>query len=530
MGRHGTCGGRRFVFPAGALNTTNTNDLPAGTLFNSVTLDNPIGSYTVMGNAILLGPGGLTTSGVTLGLSFALAANQTWSFVSAGTASPVLTGAIDLGGWTLTIDMNYSASFTGPIGGSGALVKRGSQLLHLSGANTYSGPTTVEDGPLVVESPTALGVADGTPGNGTSVLGGGQSNFGSALFLIGVAVGNEAVTLDGEGWVGGGVLETGPGPTSLAGPVTLARNVMIRAGDLTLSGVVSGPGELALAGPTVLTLANGGNSFTGGVNINHPFFAPTATLVLGADHPIPGSPVIALGAGNTLVLNGHTQTLAAVTGTGRVDTSAAPGVLTLDGAGDSTFAGSVTGTGLVVHTGTGRQAFTGTSTFSGPLHVDHGIVSVSGGTLPAVVTVNDDGHLGLAANGTVGTVTVNDGRLQLTEGGAATGNAGPVTLDSAATVDIGGAAPAALGRLTVAGVVTLGGATLALQLPAGFTPAVGAAFTIVDNDGVDAVSGTFAGLPEGAIIRANRVRFHISYAGGTGNDIVLTALPGSSIC
>ena len=112
-----------------------------------------------------------------------------------------------------------------------------------------------------------------------------------------------------------------------------------------------------------------------------------------------------------------------------------------------------------MHSGTGRQAFTGTSTFSGPLVVDHGIVSVSGGTVPAPVSVNNDGRLSLAANGTVGAVTVSSGRLQLTEGGAATGNAGIVTLAAAATLDIGGGAPAALGQLRVTGTVTLGGAT-----------------------------------------------------------------------
>jgi hypothetical protein len=32
-----------------------------------------------------------------------------------------------------------------------------------------------------------------------------------------------------------------------------------------------------------------------------------------------------------------------------------------------------------------------------------------------------------------------------------------------------------------------------------YTPAVGATFLIIDNDGTDAVSGTFASLPEGMV-------------------------------
>ena len=54
-------------------------------------------------------------------------------------------------------------------------------------------------------------------------------------------------------------------------------------------------------------------------------------------------------------------------------------------------------------------------------------------------------------------------------------------------------------------------------------PALGDVFTIVSNDGADAVTGTFAGLPEGATVVFNGVNLRLSYAGGTGNDITLSA-------
>jgi len=47
---------------------------------------------------------------------------------------------------------------------------------------------------------------------------------------------------------------------------------------------------------------------------------------------------------------------------------------------------------------------------------------------------------------------------------------------------------------------------------------------IIANDGVDPVSGTFAGLPEGATFTVAATLMRISYAGGTGNDVVLTIL------
>ena len=53
-------------------------------------------------------------------------------------------------------------------------------------------------------------------------------------------------------------------------------------------------------------------------------------------------------------------------------------------------------------------------------------------------------------------------------------------------------------------------------------PSAGTVFTIVDNDGTDAVTGTFTSLPEGAMFTSGGVDFQISYVGGTGNDITLT--------
>ena len=91
------------------------------------------------------------------------------------------------------------------------------------------------------------------------------------------------------------------------------------------------------------------------------------------------------------------------------------------------------------------------------------------------------------------------------------------------------------GLFDVAGSVTLGNAALNVRVYS--QPRNGDQFEIVRNDGTDAVIGTFAGLPEGAIVTpldlplANspeiimgvNVRFRITYQGGDGNDVVLTA-------
>jgi hypothetical protein len=69
--------------------------------------------------------------------------------------------------------------------------------------------------------------------------------------------------------------------------------------------------------------------------------------------------------------------------------------------------------------------------------------------------------------------------------------------------------------------VVLTGATLTVTR-AGELPA-GASFRIVDNAGAEAVTGTFDGLAEGAVINVQGIPLTISYRGGDGNDVVLSA-------
>lgn len=66
--------------------------------------------------------------------------------------------------------------------------------------------------------------------------------------------------------------------------------------------------------------------------------------------------------------------------------------------------------------------------------------------------------------------------------------------------------------------------TLSVSLFSGWKVARGDTFTIIDNRSNAAVNGTFAGLGEGAKFSVQGVTFSISYVGGDGNDVVLTAL------
>lgn len=71
--------------------------------------------------------------------------------------------------------------------------------------------------------------------------------------------------------------------------------------------------------------------------------------------------------------------------------------------------------------------------------------------------------------------------------------------------------------------VKLDNATLNLSLIDGYVVHKGDTFTIIDNKSTTPVKGTFDGLAEGAEVIVNGAVFKISYTGGDGNDVVLTA-------
>jgi hypothetical protein len=100
--------------------------------------------------------------------------------------------------------------------------------------------------------------------------------------------------------------------------------------------------------------------------------------------------------------------------------------------------------------------------------------------------------------------------------------AGGVVLSDSATFSatLNGSDPDSYSQVTASGPVDLGGSTLNLTL--GFTPDVGAAFTLLSSD-AGPITGTFAGLAEGATFTQDGMLFQITYQGGpNGNSVVVT--------
>jgi hypothetical protein len=76
------------------------------------------------------------------------------------------------------------------------------------------------------------------------------------------------------------------------------------------------------------------------------------------------------------------------------------------------------------------------------------------------------------------------------------------------------------GTLNASGNVSISGSSFVTVFF--FTSATGDAFTIINKTSGGAVTGTFAGLAEGATFVSSGRTYQITYVGGDGNDVVIT--------
>jgi fibronectin-binding autotransporter adhesin len=188
------------------------------------------------------------------------------------------------------------------------------------------------------------------------------------------------------------------------------------------------------------------------------------------------------------------------------------------------FSGSaITGTGSFTKAGSGTTTLNAANSYMGATTVNAGTLLINGDQSLATgaVTVNNTGTT-LGGTGTIGgTVTVNSGANLSPGNSPGILNTGSVTLNSGSNflIDINGPTVGTqYDQLNVTGTVTLTGSNVVLTI--GGTLTVGQQFIIINNDLSDAVVGMFA---QGGSVSSGGDTFSIDYAGGSGNDVVLTA-------
>lgn len=136
----------------------STNDLAAGTMFHSITVNAP--GYRIGGNAIALGAGGLILNAAFLVSlihgelkfsSITLADSQSWGGQGAEFTH---LGPTNINGKTLTITDSVRVDFDS-ISGTGAIIENSPNGLVRSESSAYAGTVTVNAGPCVISGGTS---------------------------------------------------------------------------------------------------------------------------------------------------------------------------------------------------------------------------------------------------------------------------------------------------------------------------------------------------------------------------------------
>lgn len=174
-----------------------------------------VGEAAGDGTLTAAGPGGVLSlvnaSAQPLTIRAALADNDAPSAVSVmGGGTVVLAGAVTHtgptainGGELVFAGHEVAQTVASAIGGSGALVKTGTNLLHVQAANTYTGNTTVSSG--IVRANTGQAFGSTTEGD-VSIADGATLDIGGSDTLDAIDFGPQRFTVSGTGVDGEGVI------------------------------------------------------------------------------------------------------------------------------------------------------------------------------------------------------------------------------------------------------------------------------------------------------------------------------------
>ncbi len=425
--------------------------------------------------------GGTTISAGTLQIGLGAGGGTTGTF---GTGPTTISS-----GAALALNRSDTAFvYGGVISGAGVVNQIGNGTATLTGANTYTGATTIAAGTLQIGN----GGATGTLGTGsTSVASGAALTFNrtGALAYAGVIsgagvvnqIGSGTTTLTGANTYSGtttisaGVLQIGSGATGTLGTgnTSISSGAALtfnRTGTLAYGGAISGAGAVNQIGSGTTTLT-GANTYTG-----------TTTISAG---------VLQIGAGGTI----------GTLGTGTVSNS---GTLTFNRTNPLTVANTITGAGTIIQAGTGTTTLTGTVA-AGTINVTGGSLFVNGATTATTVST---------ASGTT-----------LGGSGSITGTA---TISSGATLAPGASAGAA-GTLTLGGLVLNTGSTLAFDLGAPNNSASALNDRLQVNGNLTVTGTTVNVTDTGAFATTPGSYRLIDYTGtltGSAGNFTLGSLPG----
>ena len=437
-----------LVISAGTVNTatvanTGSNSPVGAGGGGDITLDGGTFQWTGAGAQTSNRTFALTANGGTLdasptagGVAITLSQTGALNFPDAGPRTVTLTGVeptpLLIGTNSVALVINDQEGTTGKT----SVVKNGNNRWQFTGANTYSGGTTINAGGLRIGNASGFGTGNVTVASGAQAYINTAGTVANNFSIAGVGPAEAPGT---EVTGNYGALRVSNAGANLSGTITLAADARItgRGGGTggTISGQITGAHALELGnsggGTGTLILSNNINNWTGTTTVSH------GTLKGGATNVIPHG----AGTGNVVVnnssttidsvldLNGFDQQINGLSSSGadmtrvKVQNNSGTATLTVgDNNASASYAGGIlagTGTLNLAKTGSGTQTLTGTLSYTGNTTVNAGVLTVQGNlTTSANVSVTG-GQLNLPSNGTfnraikTGTVAVTGGRLNI---------------------------------------------------------------------------------------------------------------------
>ncbi|MEN8737377.1 MAG: PEP-CTERM sorting domain-containing protein [Akkermansiaceae bacterium] len=509
------------------------------------------------------GSGNVTITGGNIAYFDVAASTRTGGTTVTGGARAVIKGSTGLGSGTVTLDngtvednntgynwandvvvnagggtLNFNGNMSGTFTGTGALTIVGSSTAQdktiTADGSGHSGGVTLDNVKFRTANANAYGTGTITLQNGAAI----KNNDNSLTFSNNIAIDSS-----------GGQVEVGWG----------------RA--ITFTGDVSGNGLLTVRNDSGSLRITGNNSYSGGTEIQGFVNARSGGLGTGdillndADGTrgqlqnfeqeatfnnnltvSPNGGRLKAGWNRDLIITGvvsgsgqltiepdsgvNVLSNTANTFSGDIVLTGATSRLKVGSLGSGNYAGTISGAGTIEFAGSGTQIIASASTISytGSTVVDSGNLQANGNMTTTAMFVRNGATI--SGVGTLGITTIEPGGTIAPGQSPGTISTGSISLQALANYDaeVNGAL---FDQINVIGTVDVSGANLNLSISGPLT--YGDEYILINNDGGDGLTGTFAGLAEGdTAATSSGFNLIASYTGGDGNDFSLTVIPEPS--
>ena len=317
-------------------------------------------------------------------------------------------------------------TFSGQLSGIGGITKTGEGSLILSGNNTFSGGTLLENGELRMTNSHAIGTGTLTVNN----LGSTFLTFTDGVHLannINLATSTIVAPDTGTTATLSGIISETGGPWGLtkdkvstlvlSGANTFSGGVYVIDGTVRVENDSAlGTGTLTLPGAVTMDFADGVSVGNQVLLQNNIFFNVDSGTAMLSGNVEQGGGFIKTGDGRLILsgMNSHTGGTTVLAGVlqgssdSLQDDIVNDAVVVFDQEGVGEYSGAMSGTGSLTKIGANLLTMTGNNSYTGPTRVEIGELRVQG-SIDSDVTVDGAGLL--SGTGTTGSVT-NEGLLQ----------------------------------------------------------------------------------------------------------------------